>query len=266
MPPAVFFLRSCHPPILPTAVNLSRPGLQLTTSGWVASHTQPHSVVDSRKRFPEFHIPLKRSLLPVEGERRMGPAVKCSVAQYIPEWKTPPTPPTHSAWDSDEDVFGLDALCAAAGTKKPTLGVGGSHGSPSIVDPSNYGSSPPFSPLLCANSELSDAERERELSDAELEEANVFKKMFARSTSPPTGRRSASTDSHNPDLVTAKWTQPENLRVDGEGSVGETKPGMVITEATGESLYPWRQHWTGEPMRPGGFIRQYTADNNERDF
>jgi len=90
--------------------------------------------------------------------------------------------------------------------------------------------------------------------------------MFARSTSPPTGRRSTSTDSHNPDLVTSKWTQPENLRVDGEESVGGTKPGMVITEATGESLCPWRKHWTGEPMRPGGFIRQYTADNHERDF
>ena len=126
MPPAVFFLRSCHPPILPTAVNLSRPGLQLTTSGWVASHTQPHSVVDSKKRFPEFHIPLKRSLLPVEGERRMGPAVKCSVAQYIPEWNTPPTPvptgggggsrwttppvPTHSGWDEEEDVAGAIPL------------------------------------------------------------------------------------------------------------------------------------------------------------
>ena len=84
MPPAVFFLRSCHPPILSVPVNTSRPGLQLTTSGWVSSHAQPGSVVTTHKKIPEFHIPLKRSPLPMIGERRLGPAVRCTLSQRVP--------------------------------------------------------------------------------------------------------------------------------------------------------------------------------------
>jgi len=226
MPPAVFFLRSCHPPILPVVVDTSRPGLQLTTSGWVASHAQPSSVVTTHNKFPEFHIPLKRSPLPINGERRLGPAVRCGVAQRVPGWTTPPTP-----------------------------GASSSHGSPTIVEPGPGGTSPLLSPMILATPEES---------ESDLEEAGIFNKMFAHRASASPRFRSASPGSHNQALVTADWTQPETLRERGEGRVGG--PEVVVNDGTGEGEFTWRQTWTGQPMRPGGFIREFTADNNEREF
>ena len=40
----------------------------------------------------------------------------------------------------------------------------------------------------------------------------------------------------------------------------------VVNEGTGEDEFTWRKTWTGQPMRPGGFIREFTADNYEREF